>query len=76
PLALVGTVDVVISRALYYATLHRLKMSIHSVVLTLSPVATVLWSLLVFDTLPTPRQLLGGVAVILGTLIVVTQRNA
>jgi len=76
PLVLVGTVDVVISRALYYATLHRLKMSIHSVVLTLSPVATVLWSLLLFDTLPTPRQLLGGVGVLLGTLIVVTQRNA
>jgi len=68
-LVLVGTVDVVISRTLYYMALHRLKMSIHSIVLTLSPVAAILWSLLLFDTAPLPQQLLGGAAVILGVLI-------
>ena len=74
-LALVGTVDVVVSRTLYYVALRQLKMSIHTIVLTLSPVAAVLWSLLLFDTMPTPQQLLGGTAVILGVLIVTINRG-
>lgn len=74
-LVLVGTVDVVVSRTLYYVALRRLKMSIHSIVLTLSPVAAVVWSLLLFDTLPTVQQSLGGAAVILGVLIVTIRRN-
>jgi drug/metabolite transporter (DMT)-like permease len=74
-LVLVGTVDVVVSRTLYYVALRRLKMSIHSIVLTLSPVAAVVWSLLLFDTLPTAQQFLGGAAVILGVLIVTIGRN-
>jgi drug/metabolite transporter (DMT)-like permease len=74
-LALVATVDVVISRTLYYVALRRLKMSIHSIVLTLSPVAAICWSLLLFDTFPTPQQLLGGAAVILGVLLVTVGRN-
>ena len=69
-IVLVGTVDVVISRTLYYVALRRLKMSVHSTVLTLSPVAAVLWSLLLFDLVPTVWQLLGGAAVILGVLVV------
>ena len=69
-LVLVGTVDVVVSRTLYYVALRRLKLSILSVVLTVSPVAAVSWSLLLFDTFPTRQQLLGGVAVILGVLVV------
>ena len=69
-LVLVGTVDVVVSRTLYYVALRRLKLSILSVVLTLSPVVAVGWSLLLFDTFPTRQQLLGGVAVILGVLVV------
>ncbi len=74
-LGLVGTVDVVVSRTLYYVALRRLKMSIHSIVLTLSPVATICWSLLLFDTFPTPQQLLGGAGVILGVLIVTLNRS-
>jgi len=69
-LILVGTVDVAFSRALYYVALRRLKMSVHSIVLALSPAAAVLWSLLLFDTLPTVQQLVGGAAVILGVLMV------
>jgi len=65
-LILAGTVDVVISRGLYYLALRRLSMSLHAIVLTLSPVATVLWSLLLFDAFPGPRQLFGGIIVILG----------
>jgi drug/metabolite transporter (DMT)-like permease len=75
-LALVGTVDVVVSRTLYYIALRLLKMSIHSLVLTLSPVAAILWSLFLFNTLPTSQQLLGGVAVIAGVLMVTIKQNA
>ncbi len=74
-LALVGTVDVVVSRTLYYVALRRLRMSIHSIVLTLSPVATICWSLLLFDVSPAPQQLLGGVAVILGVLVVTINQS-
>lgn len=74
-LILVGTVDVVVSRTLYYVALRRLKISIHSIVLTLSPVAAVLWSLMLFDTLPTPQQFIGGIAVILGVLVVTLNRE-
>ena len=69
-LILVGTVDVVISRTLYYVTLRRMDMSVHAIILTLSPVATVLWSLLLFSTFPTWGQMIGGAAVLLGVLIV------
>jgi drug/metabolite transporter (DMT)-like permease len=74
-LVLVGTVDIVISRTLYYVVLRRLRMSIHSIVLTLSPVATVLWSVLLFDTLPSLQEFLGGAAVILGVLIVTIRQQ-
>ena len=69
-LVLVGTVDVVISRTLYYVTLRRMDMSVHAIILTLSPVATVLWSLLLFSSFPTWGQMIGGAAVLLGVLIV------
>ena len=69
-LILVGTVDVVISRTLFYVTLRRMDMSVHAIILTLSPVATVLWSLLLFSTFPTWGQMIGGAAVLLGVLIV------
>ncbi len=65
-LILAGTVDVVISRGLYYLALRRLSMSLHAIVLTISPVATVLWSLVLFDVFPGPRELLGGTIVIIG----------
>lgn len=75
-LILTGTIDVVVSRALYYAALRRLKLSMHSIVLALSPVATVVWSLLLFGTVLTVQQFLGGSAVILGVLIVTLNQHA
>jgi drug/metabolite transporter (DMT)-like permease len=69
-LTLTATVDVVISRALYYAALRRSSLSMFNIVLTMSPVITVLWSLLLFDTMPSLQQILGGGAVLLGVLIV------
>ena len=67
---LVGTVDVVLSRTLYYLALRRLTMSIHTLALTLSPIAAILWALLFFRTLPSFQQILGGVAVIGGVFVV------
>jgi drug/metabolite transporter (DMT)-like permease len=69
-LLLVGTVDVVISRSLYYLALRRLKLTLHAIVLTLSPVVAIGWSLFLFSTIPTPQQLLGGLAVMAGVFMV------
>ena len=69
-LILVGTLDVAISRGLYYLALRRLKMSIHAIILTLSPVAAILWALFLFDTLPNIQQGIGGVGVIIGVMVV------
>lgn len=74
-LIMTGTVDVVISRTLFYIVLRRMKMSIHSIVLTLSPVVAILWALLLFDTIPSAQQLVGGVGVILGVFMVTIGRN-
>ena len=77
-LLLAGTIDVTISRTLYYLTLRRLNLSFHSIILTLSPAVAVLWTLFLFGVKPTWQQLIGGVAVIAGVLIVSTSqaRNA
>jgi len=72
---LTGTVDVVISRALFYLVLRRMQMSIHTIVLTLSPVAAVLWAFILFDSAPAAQQLIGGVGVILGVFMVTIRRN-
>ncbi|MFQ5398944.1 MAG: EamA family transporter [Anaerolineae bacterium] len=69
-LLLTGTVDVVISRALYYLALRRLRLSFHAILLTLTPAITVLWSWLLFGVWPTVQGLLGGAAVIAGVGIV------
>lgn len=75
-LLVAGTVDVLVSRALYYLALRRLRMSFHAIILTLSPVITILWSMLLFDTRPTVQALLGGSAVISGVAIVTRRRSA
>jgi drug/metabolite transporter (DMT)-like permease len=69
-LLLVGTVDVVISRGLYYLVLRQLKLTYHAIVLTLSPVVAIGWSIFLFSTSPTLQQTIGGVAVLAGVLIV------
>lgn len=71
---LAGTVDVVLSRTLYYLALRRLQLSLHALVLTLSPVVTILWSLVLFGSWPAPRELLGGLAVLTGVLLVTARR--
>ena len=70
-LLLAGTINVVISRALFYLALQRLNLSLHSIILTLSPVVAVGWTLVLFDTWPTVQQLIGGAVVILGVILTV-----
>jgi len=69
-LIVAATVDIVISRVLYYLALRQLTLSIHTLLLTLSPVLTVIWALLFFKHIPSNQQLLGGAAVILGVAII------
>ena len=74
-LLLVATVDVVCSRVLYYLALRRLQISHHAILLTLSPVIAILWSLLLFGEVPTWQGFLGGTAVLLGVVIVTWQQR-
>jgi drug/metabolite transporter (DMT)-like permease len=69
-LILIGTVDVVFSRVLYYLALRRLQMSFHTIILTVSPVLTILWSLVLFGVRPTTIGIIGGIAVLSGVAIV------
>ena len=48
----------------------RLKMTIHAIILTLSPVAAILWAMFLFDTLPNIQQAVGGIGVIIGVMVV------
>lgn len=68
-------VDIIISRVLFYVALRRLNMSIHTILLTLSPVATIVWSRLLFDSLPGLQQLIGGLTVLVGVLLVTWPRR-
>lgn len=74
-LLLAGTVDVVLSRVLYYLVLRRVQMSFHAIVLTMSPVVAILWSLLLFGQTPTLQGFVGGTAVIAGVIIVTLNRQ-
>jgi drug/metabolite transporter (DMT)-like permease len=68
-LIVVGTVDVVISRSLYYLTLRLLTMSLHTIILTLSPVVSIFVAFLLFQTFPTTTSLLGGAAILAGVFL-------
>jgi drug/metabolite transporter (DMT)-like permease len=68
-------VDIIISRVLYYIALRRLDMNVFTILLTLSPVVTIVWSLLLFSTLPGPQQFAGGAAVLAGVMVVTWPRK-
>ncbi len=74
-LLLTGTINVTISRSLYYLVLRRFKLSILTILLTLSPVVTILWSLALFGERPSLQGLLGGTAVILGVILVTMSKR-
>lgn len=69
-LVLAATVNVVLGRALYYLALRRLPMSRLTLILTASPVVTILWSLALFGSVPTPAEAAGGVAILAGVALV------
>ncbi len=73
-LLLVGTLDIAISRLLYYAVLRRVTMGLHTIMLTLSPALAVGWSWLIFQIAPSWQEILGGVAVMAGVAIVTRNR--
>lgn len=75
-LLLAGTVNVTISRSLYYFVLRRFKLTILTIFLTLSPAVTILWSLALFGERPSLQGVLGGTAVIIGVILVtLSKRN-
>lgn len=73
-LLLVASVDICVSRTLYYLALRRLRISIHTLILTLSPVVAILWSLALFGLRPTAQDLIGGAGVLVGVAIVTMRR--
>jgi drug/metabolite transporter (DMT)-like permease len=69
-----GSVNVVIGRGLYYLALRRLDMSLLTIILTLSPVVTWLWSIVLFGGWPTAQEICGGAATLAGVVIVTSSR--
>lgn len=72
---LAGTFDVAVSRALYYMALRRLKLTVHTLILTLSPVMAILLSAALFGSKLTLRQVVGGMIVLSGVMMVAVWRE-
>ena len=70
-----ATINVVLSRGLYYLALRRLDMTFLTIALTLSPVVTWLWSIPLFGGWPTLTEVLGGIAILAGVIIVSASRG-
>jgi O-acetylserine/cysteine efflux transporter len=73
-LLVAAAVNVVLSRGVYYLALRRLDMSFLTIVLTLTPVVTWLWSIAVFGGRPTGIETAGGMATLAGVLLVTASR--
>jgi drug/metabolite transporter (DMT)-like permease len=69
-LFITASVDVVLSRALYYQTLRTLPMSVHAIILTLSPIVSIIIAFFLFGVAPGAQQMLGGAAILIGVLLV------
>jgi drug/metabolite transporter (DMT)-like permease len=74
-LLLAATLNVVVSRAVYYLALRRLEMSRLTIFVTMSPVVTMLWSFLLFGSRPSVQDVVGGVAILAGVVIVTATRG-
>jgi drug/metabolite transporter (DMT)-like permease len=74
-LVVAGLVNVVLSRGLYYLALRRLDMSLLTIVLTLTPVITWLFSTVLFGGRPTGQEIAGGIATLAGVLVVTASRG-
>ena len=75
-LLLGGAVNVVLSRGIYYLALRRLDMSFLTIMLTLTPAVTWLWSIMLFGGRPTAIEAVGGLATLAGVLLVTLSRAA
>ena len=73
-LLVAAAVNVVLSRGVYYLALRRLDMSFLTIILTLTPVVTWLWSIALFGGRPTAIEIAGGVATLAGVLLVTACR--
>ena len=73
-LLVAAAVNVVFSRGVYYLALRRLDMSLLTIILTLTPVVTWLWSIVAFGSRPTTIEIAGGVATLAGVLLVTASR--
>ena len=73
-LLLAGTVNVVVSRGLYYLALRRMDMSVLTIILTLTPLITWAWSMAIFGGRPGVAEIVGGLATLGGVLIVTASR--
>ena len=73
-IALAAAVNVVLSRGVYYLALRQLDMSLLTIILTLTPVVTWLWSIMLFGGRPTAVEIAGGVATLAGVLLVTASR--
>ncbi len=72
---LTGTIDVAVSRYLYYFALRKVRLTVLTIILTLSPVVAILWSTILFNSKLSSQQIIGGIIVIAGVLIVGLRRN-
>jgi O-acetylserine/cysteine efflux transporter len=73
-IVLAAAVNIVLSRGVYYLALRRLDMSFLTILLTLTPVVTWLWSMAVFGGRPSATEMAGGVATLAGVLLVTASR--
>lgn len=73
-LLVAAAVNVVLSRGVYYLALRRLDMSFLTILLTLTPVVTWLWSVALFGGRPSAIEAAGGVATLAGVLLVTACR--
>lgn len=74
-LLVTAVVNVIISRSLYYMSLRHFNLSFLTILLTLTPVLTILWSILLFGERPSLQGFLGGTAVIVGVFLVNKSKN-
>jgi O-acetylserine/cysteine efflux transporter len=69
-----AAVNVVLSRGVYYLALRRMDMSFLTIILTLTPVVTWAWSIMLFGGRPTAVEVAGGLATLAGVLVVTASR--
>ena len=70
-----AAVNVVLSRGVYYLALRRMDMTLLTILLTLTPVVTWVWSIALFGGRPSAIEIAGGIATLGGVLLVTASRG-